>query len=171
MKKFVKPLIVASAVAAVAGIGAVSFAAWTSGTTTNNVTGGGTGFVSTSGFVSGSTSSLTDKLLPYNQGSPSSGETLYYDILLKVAGNDLGDYKIQGSYTGTLTGKLYYKVDQTESVTYSGSGWDELTTSAADLNGGDELEAGDWYVHIALDSSDPGDMNQSLSFSFELVAA
>lgn len=172
MKKFLKPLVIATSVAAVAGIGAVSFAAWQSGTKTNPVSGATTGHVDTTGFATGSTTSLSKTLLPYNQGSATGNDTLYYDIKLIVEGNDVANYEIKGNFTGTLLGKLYYKLDTSETATYEGSDWTELTTTSTALTGVATLSATTYYVHIALDSNQTqtADMDQSLSFSFELAA-
>ncbi len=81
MKKAVKPLIIAASVAAVAGIGAVSFAKWSASTSSQDVT-GKTGIVDTVGAITLVTNSLgapdggTAKLLvPYDQDTGYSSTT------------------------------------------------------------------------------------------------
>lgn len=185
MKKTVKALVIAASVAAVAGIGAVSFAAWEGGTKTNEVQNGGTGHVDTTGFGTGTMTTLSDKLMPYDQGSTTTGQTKYYDIKLVVEGNDVSNYKIQGYYTATKTStdyswendsELVYLIDQNETATYTGSGWTSWTAatsssaSDADLVGGGTLTAGNWYVHVALDSEEAADMDVTLYFHFVLTA-
>ena len=185
MKKAVKSLIIAASVAAIAGIGAVSFAAWTGGTKEKTgITTGGTSHVDTTGFGTGSTSSLTDKLMPWNQSNPaaSTGETTIYHIKLVVEGNAASSYKIQGKYTAQkdssnytwntdgTTSKLVYKIDQVATTAYSGSDWATWTPNGeyGDLTGGDTLTAGDWYVHVALESEAAADMDVTLTFAFKL---
>lgn len=182
MKKFVKPLVIAASVAAIAGIGAVSFAAWNGGTASKNVSGGTTGHVDTTGFGSGSTASLTDKLMPRDQTGLGTGETTMYNIKLVVEGNDAADYKITGNYTAKKNGsdhtwesgsKLEYLIDNNATATYGTGTWTEWTASstAADLVGGDSLTAKDYYVHVALTSEEAGDMDVVLAFAFELAKA
>ncbi|MDE5562824.1 MAG: hypothetical protein K2J01_04685 [Clostridiales bacterium] len=190
MKKTVKSLIIAASVAAIAGIGAVSFAAWNGNTQTNNVTGAATGHVDTTGFGDGTTTSLSLQLMPQDQQNiDTTSETTMYDIKLVVVGNDVSGYKIQGKYTAekdgsaytwtTATtgddakaaGKLEYKIDQSATATYA-AGWTTWTpneSNVADLVGGGTLTEGDWYVHVALTSEQAADMDVDLSFSFKLV--
>ncbi len=179
-RKIVKPIVIAASVAAVVGIGAVSFAAW-NGTASkdNDVAGGVTGHVDLTGFAATSTTSLTDKLMPQDQSTIGTGETKAYHIKLVIEGNDAANYKIQGSYTAQKDGADYtwasgsslaYVIDQSATTAYDAA-WTTWTPSAtdADLTYTGTLAAGDYYVHVALVSSASADMDVDLAFSFKLA--
>lgn len=179
-KKIVKPLVIAASVAAIAGIGAVSFAAWGGGTSNKTVTGGNTGHVDTTGFGSGSTTTLSKKLMPHDQPSIESDETKMYDILLVVEGNDVANYEIKGKYTAKngesdyawATGSsLKYLIDKNPTATYADSWttWTPNEANSAAMVGGDTLTKDSWYVHVALVSGEAADMDITLEFSFELA--
>ncbi|MCH5163282.1 MAG: hypothetical protein J1G38_07345 [Clostridiales bacterium] len=135
MKKFVKPLVIASSVAAIAGIGAVSFAAWTSGTpSTESATGSTSTIITEAGTVTITPASAT-ALVPYDQGS---GTTIH---TFTVAYSDESGAKAPAStYKFTLTVEneatlpLYYKLGSSVSTPTRGdtlvpTGWESLTGS------------------------------------------
>ena len=177
MKKAVKAIIAASAVAAVVGVGAVSFAAW-SGTNTSATVNGETAKITTIGLA-GSLTNSTLKLIPWNQveGASNASYTKEYVVELTLTGDSIADKDIQVTYTGTLASGSNYMVkfdasDSTAATTVAATtGYANILTAASgtakyDITG---EESGKVYAHIILDSSNTADMEQSVTFTFELV--
>ena len=197
MKKFVKPLVIAASVAAIAGVGAVSFAAWTSGNTDSDATvTANMGSTSvTAGFVvtnAGDQKTLsfsgTDKLVPVDQATPGTGNT----TMLTAA---LGDIQVpKGSYKFTLSAttdlKLYYQVatsasaptvtaetgttvtDKEDSIAtqLTGTGWTALGSDTADVAVTDNVKTvSDLNLYIILVSSDTADMNATAALTLTLT--
>ncbi|MBD5132021.1 MAG: hypothetical protein HDT28_05465 [Clostridiales bacterium] len=192
MKKTVKSLIIAASVAAIAGIGAVSFAAWNANVDTDvDVTGGATGNIAaTVGFVVANAGdnatdlSLSGAIVPYDQsaGYAADGETE-----VQVWSVALGDYNVDAAaYKFTLDYKTGYTnpLDSSSSFYYSIS--DAAVTAApADLTswtalGSDiTMTAPDAagtvsgkYLNIVLDSSKMADMDiTGIQFTLTLADA
>ena len=96
MKKAVKSLIIAASVAAIAGIGAVSFAAWSGASDKTANTTELTGTVEAVGFASSTVTNTGKKLMPIDQEQSALGEdgVYYYVVALKTSGTDFTGYKI-----------------------------------------------------------------------------
>lgn len=178
MKKTVKGLIVASAVAAVVGVGAVSFAAWSGGDTTKTVTDNTTGTVSVIGFGTETTLAKQEKLMPWDQPDAklNGGIKIAKYTLPTVKTNE--DYKITVTVDkkNSWDGDLYVIVNSVADTTASdpnaeGSLWKEL-------NGTDSVftfdktgdTAAQHYAYIILDSNEIlADMGQSYDITFTLA--
>ena len=196
MKKTIKALTIAASVAAVVGIGAVSFAKWSGSTTQQdaaaNVSVGN--ITVTAGFIQSSDYTLsfgTDKLVPVDQGTPGAGQT----TMLTAA---LGDIQVvKGTYSFTLSAttnasglKFYYQVAETGSVNApsglteeSGqdaaakessiasqlSGWVELGTATSNVSVSENVKTvSNLSLYIVLVSSDTDDMNTSAALKLTL---
>lgn len=170
MKKKVKALIVAASVAAVAGIGAVSFAAWSgSGATPVDKT-GATGEVDTLGAIT-VTSNLDGKtLLPYDQAGTltatqikvwqldlevvSTGAVATFEVKLGTAdANDLGSGKLY-----IFTGETYADPSTGTAATGAPADWTALTTTATEIEADENGEA---TAYIILVSNSTDDMNKN----------
>ncbi|MDE5562823.1 MAG: hypothetical protein K2J01_04680 [Clostridiales bacterium] len=187
MKKAIKGLIVASAVAAVVGVGAVSYAAWSGGeNTTKNVT-GNTAVINTigdivvtpdsaSGSVNAETKAITmNNLCPVDQteATKPSGSVNYWKFTLSSAttGTQTVKYTILGSISagsdggatplGT-TAKLYWSESEPTSATTAAPGGTQIDASAADITGSTV------YVYIVADNTDG--MNATISVTFGVAA-
>ena len=183
MKKKVKSLVIAASVAAIAGIGAVSFAAWSSAGQENVAVSGlqsGTvdatkGFTSESGLKAGN----GKKLMPIDQPTidGSSGgdtEVYYYTVELTPTIIDGNTYDIKAAVTGTKvpTG-LKFKVDTTAptgGASGSASGYNTLNGAKVV----DSAASGTKYtIQIILDSNDeayPADSAGDFTITFTLEA-
>lgn len=131
MKKFVKPLVIAASVAAIAGIGAVSFAQWTAGSSIEEKTGTGTSgtIATTAGALTVSPETAEKKLVPYDQsyGFVDSTMAKMHTYTVSYSGDassTLYTFKMEIDNEDNLP--LYYKLG-TESVPTSTSGWTEYT--------------------------------------------
>ena len=176
MKKKVKALVVAASVAAIAGIGAVSFAAWSGSTDTNKTITGATGEIdtigaitvtpsTTSGSVDASGAITMNALVPYDQGSgvtywefdlssDTTGEqTVKYTILGSIAkgsgtgAQDIGDAELRWSTTAPTT--------DTDGA--------EVSSTAADITG--------TTVYVFLVASGTDAMNANISLTFAVADA
>ena len=178
MKKKVKSLIIAATVAAIAGIGAVSFAAWNSGSTNNtakneeytlgNVSVSG-GFVK-AGEETFAAMTTTDTLLvPYDQGSGT----------VKLVFN-IPDYQVlkDTGYTLTLTtdklqAKFKYQIgdDAAEAPTTSTAfeSWGTAAGTAIEYKDTNAPAANGTVtgkkMTVILDSNDLGDMSAKVTFT------
>ena len=168
MKKAVKSLIIASSVAAIAGIGAVSFAAWSQGSTSSAPVTGNTGSIVTMGTLT-ATSNIhgegAKKLVPYNQVDQYSDSTMtkFGEVTLQYPGGEGNPiYKIQlTSNNNSLT--LKYKVASTTPT--DNSDFVAIPTSATQItvNSGDK-------VYIILESDSTDDMNKAFTVTFTAEA-
>ena len=183
MKKAVKSLIIAASVAAIAGIGAVSFAAWSGGSATETVN-GSSGTITAVGFVSCSvTNGEGDALMPYNQPSLSDNQAYYYAVKLTLP-KDTTATKIHAAVAGRTaeTGTsgvptgLKYSTTATPSggsgASLSEDNWNPLGSGAdvATVSSGTT----EYTIYIALDSDDTTyNTNAGLNFTitFTLVTA
>lgn len=166
MKKTVKSLIIASSVAAIAGIGAVSFAAWQSGTTSVDKE-GSTGSIDTIGSIAVTDNLSGKKLIPFDQATAESDQLKMWTLditvtstgatpKLKVAlgtatENDIGAGKLY-IYTGTAA--------LTDAPAANGGAaptddWAALATDSAT-----EIKSGT-KAYIILVSTDTADMNKN----------
>ncbi len=168
-KKIVKPLVIAASVAAIAGIGAVSFAAW-SGNSNSNVTSSGnnTGNITMIGFTGTPTLANIEGLLPYNQGS---GKTIGSVQLPAYEANEA--YTITVTTTSSLT--LYVNVGAeitTAPSATTAEGWKAITAATFDFTvtaAGTTETVNDKYLNIILDSSVSTDMNQTFDITVTLA--
>lgn len=119
MKKTVKSLIIAASVAAIAGIGAVSFAAWNGGNGDKEVTTtGALGDVKVYGFGAATTTAWTGTLVPYDQPAntiATGGVTIAsvtLPSLTAVTGQKVTVKAELQSYTASIdTAEITYKND------------------------------------------------------------
>ena len=187
MKKTVKSLVIAASVAAIAGIGAISFAKWdnTAENMTTSPTGGNTATITTIGFGEGVTESVDKALVPWDQveGVNSSTMVNVYNITLPVVGDAIADYKIFATIKATAasqkvwagTYKVLIDTNPTVTVTSSESTWTNwvAVNDNAKTNVTAEsttLTATTYYAHVVLVSSDgANDMGASLAMTFELA--
>ncbi|MCH5153661.1 MAG: hypothetical protein J1F71_00470 [Clostridiales bacterium] len=115
MKKAVKALITASAVAAVVGVGAVSYAAWSAGSVADKTVTGNTGSINTIGSLSVSPDSGLSALYPVDQGG---SYTTYWTFTVTVEGNGDQTVTLKGEYEAGSSGKaigdgvIYYSTQQ-----------------------------------------------------------
>ena len=177
MKKKVKSLIIAASVAAIAGIGAVSFAAWNVNVDSNvdtnagglgNVTAATVGFVLTGEQTATPDLTLTDKLMPYDQTSTETGETTMWTVELadiNVTANDWTATLTQTGITLESGSKFYYTVNTTEEQalpTTDLTAWTELNgTNAVTITNSEAQILTGYYLHIILDSDNLDDMGKS----------
>ncbi len=181
MKKFLKPLIIATSVACVAGIGVVSFAKWegdkdqTAAGTTANITTVGLKTIT----------APSDALLPYDQPgdhAAGSGSVEMWKIVVESEG-ETDTYKLTGKVAkasgSSFAGKIYVKVsatdpaapDPTTAEASRFSGWTELTvdsSTATQLVAAGSVAASQ-NIYVIMDSSvSTTDMDQQLTFTFAL---
>lgn len=153
MKKAVKSLIVAASVAAIAGIGAVSFAAWQQGSTSDQTVEGNVGSIVTMGAITVNTDLGSKKLVPHNQIDQFDANSMAKEmnITLTYSGDEGATLTMVAS--GTVGGKLQYqKADET---------WATFTTAV-------EVEAG--TIKVRLDSEDTADMGDDYTITFSAAA-
>ena len=158
MKKAVKAIIAASAVAAVVGVGAVSFAKWTAGTTEPKNVEGTTGSIIVMGSITASDDLNGKNLVPYDQDSANQlNESTMATEMTITLGYTVG---AEGSATPTITmtasgavgAKLRYQ---------NGGSWDEFTAGVTVTPGS---------IKIRLESNDPADMNKAYVITFTAAA-
>ncbi|MDE6201458.1 MAG: hypothetical protein K2M47_06250 [Clostridiales bacterium] len=134
MKKTVKSLIVAASVAAIAGIGAVSFAAWDANATkTVNETGATTSVVTTIGNIS-VTGNHDKNLAPYDQSTSNA-------VLADADAVEMWTLTVANDATSD-TGVEYY-IGLTEALNTAKKGDAELYFST-DYDGTSEIDLDDW---------------------------
>ncbi len=195
MKKFVKPLVIAASVAAVAGVGAVSFAAWQAGTKTAVDTDGGSGLgtvtLSASFDDPSATLNKIENLVPFDQTDATVGSGVKYVVVTLPAITATDDFSVavtyktaltlNDSYKGTATavqGKLYAAMgDQSASIPADSTAlaaasatWKEVGSSCTlgDYTKGTAIS--DAKVTIILDSDKVTDMGATFELTFTLGA-
>ncbi|MCH5156078.1 MAG: hypothetical protein J1F69_05665 [Clostridiales bacterium] len=180
MKKTVKSLIVAASVAAVAGIGAVSFAAWSGASNkTHTIESANTGTVVAVGFADGTTSTGTDKaLMPIDQPSiTSESQTYYYVVTLKTSGTDFTGYKIKATTeavgSSSVPTGLKYQVTDSAPTTGAEASLDEnWKTLSGTLDIVESPADNQTYtVYIVLDSNNASytaNAGKNFKITFEL---
>lgn len=187
MKKTVKSLIIAASVAAIAGIGAISFAKWEGGTSIDTTSGANTtGSISSIAWQSDNTLTFTGNLMPVDQGEAGSG------TLILAA--QIPTFVVTGNYTITVTaednnvanGKLYVKVDDTAVtapdmtgladnqdatvIAKLGETWKQAGASATWT--GSDLAANTpvtKYIGVVLVSSNLGDMSKTFKIKVAIA--
>lgn len=182
-KKITKLLIAATAIAAVMGVSAVSFAAWTGNNGGNATLSASTDGFGTIDIPDGDTPLAglpTDGVtfVPYNQtnmGSMTGTKVVSYKV--KDFSTNV-NYKLNLTVTteSALKGSFYYMYGDSE-VTEAPAdlvGWTKLTAgTAAVLAEGTAKEyttVTGKYLSIVLDSSDNADMNKSgITFTVSLA--
>ena len=158
MKKTVKSLIVAASVAAIAGIGAVSFAAWSAGDVNPQTAAGSTGNITTTaGAITVSENNITDsvKLVPYDQVVQVGNNVKMQTFKVKYEGGASADsYTFSMALTAGSSLPLYYKLG-TESSAPDYSGSDAAPTGWTAFTGSVTLDlATEQTVNIILVSKD-----------------
>ncbi|MCM1368473.1 MAG: hypothetical protein NC184_06680 [Roseburia sp.] len=172
-KKIVKPVVIAASVAAIVGIGAVSFAAWTGSNTNAALSNQTTGEVTLSGFGSNAATTTDTALVPYNQVQGATGKTKVVNVTLPgFTSEEAKDIKV--TKTGDL--KLYVVIDTTATKALGNNpsldDWNEIGTGYTYNGTGAGLTATTatvYYAHIILDDSDASHMNTTWGVNFELV--
>lgn len=174
MKKFLKPLLIATSVAAVIGVGAVSFAAWEGGSNPSVDVAGKTATISVYGFDSDEVTNPTNNLLPYNQGSDVGGNVRIWSIgLPTITAADATKLQVKFTEASTFdaSSKVYVKWSSTDvtSVPSTTDGYQVLSTTATDLTGAtfsanaETQDAG--YLVVILDSNKTSDMNKDIKIT------
>ncbi len=156
MKKTVKSLIIAASVAAIAGIGAVSFAAWES-TVTDQTVNGTLGNITTTGSITlTQTGDLdTKKLVPYDQVQQWDASTMTKGFTISASCDLAG--KISMTATGDAATLIeYQKAGETA--------WTAFTAAAVEVTA-------DTVYSFRLASSDEGDMKKTFTITYSFAAA
>ena len=179
MKKTVKGLIVAASVAAVVGVGAVSFAQWAVTSDNDVEITGSTGVINTLGdlTVTPSTASGTvaeggaitmNALFPVDQDKDGTAGThlTYWEFKLEsaVTGTQTVSYTLAGTLADATKGaaELYWTTDTPTSSTGAVEA-NKLSGTATPLTG---VENGDTvYVYMVATGTDA--MNTAISLTFE----
>lgn len=167
--KIVKPLVIATAVAAVAGIAAVSFAEWKGATKDLTVT-GHTGEIVTSANITADSNLSGENaklLVPYNQVQQYEASTMtkVWEITLTPGADEsLTNYVYTITTTSTLnlyvyTGKVedYAAPSGTIDFDDEDCGWSKLSNTATTVT----LDSG--KIYVILDSSNNNDMDKEIS--------
>lgn len=186
MKKTVKSLIIAASVAAIAGIGAVSFAAWSGSSTKTESTGNqASGTVEAVGFAADTVITNTGKkLMPIDQASvDSETQAYYYAVALKTSGTDFTGYKItvKAEAVGDSVVPSGLKCAVLENAPTTGTGatlsgtWITLggTTSAQNLVTSGLADNKTYNVYIVLDSDNStyaANAGKNFKVTFELTS-
>lgn len=182
MKKFVKPLVIASSVAAVVGIGAVSFAAWAGATTEDVEKTGTTGVIDTIGELTVTSADVTKALYPVDQGTNSTAAVpadgvIYWTFTLSVpdaTGSVTPVYSLKAELTKGDTdlgdAALYYSKDAPTSATgaVAANLLDKDTAKELTLNAANEDGESTVYVYLVAEDTDA--MNASVKLTFSVAA-
>lgn len=180
MKKFVKPAVIAASVAAIAGLGAVSFAAWSGADTDPVNKNGATGEISTLGAltVTADAASLNGdalkNLVPADQGTVANCVN-YWKFTLSLpdaTGGATPEYKIKGSLTAgegddaTAIGgaKLYWLATAPNAATPETT--NEITATDTEIT-----PAADGTVYVYLVATGTDAMNATISLTFSASEA
>ncbi len=186
MKKFVKSLVIASSIAAVVGVGAVSFAKWGGDTDKDMTATGNVGSIALMGFDTAQNIpvTLSNAIIPYDQGTVTeTGVTKYWTCAIPSF-TVTESYQIKVTYTGATlsttatddskSGGFYASIsttaltDATVPTDLTGlnlidatSGW---TYKPADISldeGTNSLTVSDLHINIVLNSKDTADMGKA----------
>lgn len=181
MKKFLKPLVIATSVAAVAGIGAVSFAAWSGGTNSGGTATGQLGSITAYGFDTALSATMGEnKLMPYNQPSVSANQVKVWSVALPtVTGSDATKIQVRLTSDPGLDSSsgiyVKYSTSDVSDAPTALTDYQKLTTSDVDLTSAtfaaNSQGADGGYLVVALDSSKLADMTKNFSITVTLVAA
>lgn len=173
MKKKVKALIIAASVAAIAGIGAVSFAKWQAGTdNVKEVANNQLGAVSVLKFGETVPVAFTG-LLPVDQGSGTVNAPVTFKIITSE-GYDKSDFKLTVKLTmaednALQSGSGIYGLMGTTAPTATAQGT-EITAAGTEYtyNLTDADENGVYTLQISLKSDKLEDMNQKFTLTYTL---
>ncbi|MDE6029903.1 MAG: hypothetical protein K2F90_06265 [Clostridiales bacterium] len=155
MKKTVKSLIIAASVAAIAGIGAVSFAKWES-TVSDQTVDGTLGNIETTGTITLTQTGDLDKkvLVPHDQEQQWDAETMTKGFT--VSASCSLDGQIQMTATGDAATLIeYQKAGDTT--------WTAFTAAAVDVDA-------DTVYSFRLVSNDTNDMDKTFTITYSFVA-
>lgn len=169
IKKMTITMLVVAALAAVIGISAVSYAAWTAG---NNSFGASaaTGTVQLVGFTGDTTNIEFDPVVPYNQtGTITNGE--------KMQSITLPEFVVTGEYTITVKSGIdltfYVKTENTATPSTTAptslDGWTEVTSAGTAMDGKtfaadtgvEYMTVTDQVLYLVLDDSNKDNMNRT----------
>ncbi|MCH5153660.1 MAG: hypothetical protein J1F71_00465 [Clostridiales bacterium] len=136
MKKTIKSLVIAASVAAIAGIGAVSFAAWEAGDVSDATGSGTTGSITTTaGTLAFAPENAEKALVPYNQefGYLEASMALMHTYTVTYTGGaPASTYTFSMELTDGEDLPLYYQIGASVSTptgTGTPSGWTAFTGS------------------------------------------
>lgn len=177
-KKLVKPIVIATSVAAVVGIGAVSFAAWSGSDHTSETITGNTDQIATIGDItvtpsaaSGSALTSLNKLAPVDQSDDTmpSGAVKYWEFDLSCA--TTGDQNVKYTISGSLTAG---SGDDATAIGGATLRWSETTPSA--LTDGTAISSTaanitGTKVYVFLAAEDTDAMNAAISITFSVAEA
>lgn len=186
MKKVVKGLVIAASVAAVVGLGAVSFAKWAGNSNSQATTTGATDTISLIGFETASVTGFTG-LQPYNQNDSnttieavaktvalpavSTNGTETYDILLK-ADAALGlqtDSKLYVKLATSAPSEVIYQDAFITTNLTEANGWYEVGTSDKTVIS-NSSETGAYTAYFLLVSESSLDMGKLWNFTLTAQA-
>lgn len=174
MKKTVKGLIIAASVAAVVGVGAVSYAAWSGGTAQSKEIGGTTGSINTIGtltvtpkadtFTTEDSAVKMKALYPVNQGA---SYLTYWEFDVEVTGEGDQTVTVKGDITQATGGDavLYYS-------TLAPSG--AAVADAKNISTAQEITmaaSGATKVYVYMTSDKTEAMKATIKLTFEASAA
>ena len=178
MKKFVKPLVIAASVAAVAGIGAVSFAKWEGGTKATDAATGTLATITFAGFANSTATVESKTLIPYNQveGITSDMTKALKVTLPTITSVNAWTIKVEATTTNLDSGsKLYVQITDSDSApaTTTTSGWNEIDASAGYTTASQTAGASakQMYAYILLESEEEADMGKTFTVKFTLAEA
>ena len=172
MNKTVKALVIAASVAAVVGVGAVSFAKWEAGAKNDQAATGTLGQITAYGFDSELSETISN-LMPYDQGDgtcvwsfalPNVTAAPATKLTAKLT-SDPGLDANSGIYVKWSESNVSTAPDDT-------TGYKKLTTSAQDLDktfAANSESASAGYLVVIVDSSKLGDMGKSFSITVSVA--
>lgn len=178
-KKIVKPVVIAASVAAIVGIGAVSFAAWTGDNKNVSTQQGTTGSVTLTGFANATDVSITNAaLVPYDQteGLTSNVYKMATVSLPKITSDDKVDIKVtvsEGTDVSLYVQLVLATATAPTAPTENLNDWNAIGSSGYTFKGtGDGIKGTDveYKAYIVLSSNTTGDMGKNYTVNFELVA-
>lgn len=173
-KKIVKPIIAAAAAAAIAGIGAVSFAAWSASNSSVTTSSNTTGKVSVLEFDAATANQpgKVENLLPIDQnGTTPEYKTVTFKIN-KSAGYAYSDFKLNVKYGTTAptlatASGIYVSKTVPSDTTPTGS---KVDSTGVDVTFNLSDASSDTYtLYVWLESDDTADMNVTFDLIYTLA--
>lgn len=158
MKKAVKALITAAAVAAVVGVGAVSFAEWQAGSTEPKSVSGTSGSIIVMGSLTAETDLNGKLLVPYDQSVQFNDGTMAKEMNITL-GYSAGANSGSGTPTITMTAKGTL-AEQLE--------WENGSENWETFDDGVTVTTG--TIKIRLNSSNTADMSKDWEIEFTAAA-
>ncbi|MCH5165522.1 MAG: hypothetical protein J1G01_03880 [Clostridiales bacterium] len=181
MKKSIKALIVAASVAAVAGIGAVSFAKWEAGNAATKTATGNTGSINTIGTLTVTPTSASgsvadtitmNALYPVDQGGTY---LTYWEFDIEVTGEGEQTLTVQATYSAGTSGKaqgtgvIYYAKSAPQGATVAGA-QDISSAQTVDLQKGDNKYTAKVYIYFTNTAETLDMMGGSITVTFTASA-